>query len=383
MKNYVQSILFIVLILSSTCYSQTPTKFAGFRASRILQSYPNNQFPNAKYWERAGNFIASKFSDAEKTGIWIVSLYIDNGETQVNFPSPGGYYSNISFLSYDQNESYLKHFDTTGVKIWLQVEPGGASVDTLIHIVLNRYKNHSCVVGFGVDVEWYNAHLYSGGGKITDAVAKRWENKVKSINPNYSLFLKHYSPTWMPPAYRGNILFVDDSQDFGSMSYFLSEFKSWGNKFKPNKVAFQFGYPKDKVWWSVYSDPVKKLGDTLFKSVSNCAGVFWVDFTINQVYPITAIHEELPIALNFDLYQNYPNPFNPVTTIAFSIPSMQKVTLKVYDILGNEVSTLIDKEINAGSYSTQFDASQLASGIYFYTLRTENYLKSKKMMLIK
>jgi len=87
---------------------------------------------------------------------------------------------------------------------------------------------------------------------------------------------------------------------------------------------------------------------------------------------------------NFNLEQNYPNPFNPTTTINFSIPTSSKVSLKVYDALGKEVSTLVDEFKNAGNYSADFTAtSSLTSGIYFYTITAGNFVDTKKLMLVK
>jgi hypothetical protein len=85
----------------------------------------------------------------------------------------------------------------------------------------------------------------------------------------------------------------------------------------------------------------------------------------------------------FSLSQNYPNPFNPNTSIQYAISSRQFVSLKVYDILGNEVATLVYEYKNAGSYSTEFNASQLASGFYYYQLRAGNYIETMKMVLMK
>lgn len=86
---------------------------------------------------------------------------------------------------------------------------------------------------------------------------------------------------------------------------------------------------------------------------------------------------------NFELGQNYPNPFNPVTNIKYSVPVSGNVVLKVYDVLGREVATLLNSVQEAGSHSINFDASALSSGMYIYTLTTGNYTASKKMMLMK
>jgi hypothetical protein len=85
----------------------------------------------------------------------------------------------------------------------------------------------------------------------------------------------------------------------------------------------------------------------------------------------------------FILEQNYPNPFNPSTTISFSVPEIEFVTLKVYDVLGNEIATLINEEKSAGSYEILFDATDLSSGIYFYRLQAGSFVETKKMVLMK
>ena len=85
----------------------------------------------------------------------------------------------------------------------------------------------------------------------------------------------------------------------------------------------------------------------------------------------------------YSLSQNYPNPFNPVTNIKFSIPTGSVVKLTVFDITGREVATLINQNLNAGSYTADFDASKLSSGIYFYTITAGDFTDTKKMMLVK
>ena len=85
----------------------------------------------------------------------------------------------------------------------------------------------------------------------------------------------------------------------------------------------------------------------------------------------------------FHLHQNYPNPFNPTTKIRFEIPGISFVTLKIYDVLGNEIATLINEEKPAGNYKITFNASNLSSGIYFYTLRAGDFIQTKKFVLLK
>ncbi|MBT8391626.1 MAG: T9SS type A sorting domain-containing protein [Ignavibacteriaceae bacterium] len=87
--------------------------------------------------------------------------------------------------------------------------------------------------------------------------------------------------------------------------------------------------------------------------------------------------------VQFDLLQNYPNPFNPVTSIKFSVPETSPVTIKVFDVLGNEVAILVDEVKTAGSYKVFYDGSETSSGIYFYQMKAGNFISVKKMSVLK
>jgi hypothetical protein len=100
-------------------------------------------------------------------------------------------------------------------------------------------------------------------------------------------------------------------------------------------------------------------------------------------YIVTEIEHIVGELNTYSLLQNYPNPFNPSTTIQYSINDMQFVRLKVYDVLGNEVATLVNEEKSAGTYDLTFYAGNLSSGTYFYQLRTEGYVETKKMLLLR
>jgi photosystem II stability/assembly factor-like uncharacterized protein len=114
--------------------------------------------------------------------------------------------------------------------------------------------------------------------------------------------------------------------------------------------------------------------------------------TFNGGGTITSIFD-LPVeqtVSDYTLFQNYPNPFNPSTKIKFTIPNVtlsevegSLVTLKVYDVLGNEIATLVDEEKPAGVYNVQFKMNNVSSGIYFYQLRAGDFLETKKMVLMK
>jgi photosystem II stability/assembly factor-like uncharacterized protein len=103
-----------------------------------------------------------------------------------------------------------------------------------------------------------------------------------------------------------------------------------------------------------------------------------------DVNNISSVHSsDLEAPALFELKQNYPNPFNPSTVINYQLPVSGDVTLKVYDVLGNEIATLVNEEKPAGSYEVEFNASELSSGIYFYKLQAGDFVETKKMILLK
>ena len=99
--------------------------------------------------------------------------------------------------------------------------------------------------------------------------------------------------------------------------------------------------------------------------------------------PVGIDPDNQTIPVEYKLNQNYPNPFNPSTTIKYSLPKASQVTLKIYDALGNEVRSIVDKYEQAGNYVERFDGSELASGVYFYKLNAGDYTETKKMSLVK
>lgn len=136
--------------------------------------------------------------------------------------------------------------------------------------------------------------------------------------------------------------------------------------------------------------------DTLFSNMPRPSGMvfdsngnlFITSFSQDNILKVsnlpTAVENEInSVVNNFILEQNYPNPFNPTTRISWQSPVGSRQTLKVYDILGNEVATLVDEFRDAGRYDIVFDATNLSSGIYLYKLQAGNYTEIKKMILIK
>ena len=105
------------------------------------------------------------------------------------------------------------------------------------------------------------------------------------------------------------------------------------------------------------------------------------------LYILTGIEQLTDGTKTYSLSNNYPNPFNPSTKIRYSIPQISKVVIKVFDVLGNEIETLVNEEKPAGTYELTWYAESAAgglpSGVYFYQLRTNEYVETKKMLLLK
>src|SRR5690606_2904697 len=113
---------------------------------------------------------------------------------------------------------------------------------------------------------------------------------------------------------------------------------------------------------------------------------FWVidNVTVKGDIMVGVTGNGAEIPKEFALYQNYPNPFNPATKIKFDIPKQSIVSIKLYDIAGREVTRLVNNaSYSPGAYSVEFNASHLASGVYFYRIEADNFVQIKKMMLIK
>ncbi len=106
-------------------------------------------------------------------------------------------------------------------------------------------------------------------------------------------------------------------------------------------------------------------------------------FCANGQATSSVIEREHTQPKEFRLEQNYPNPFNPTTTIRYSLPSTQQVTLRLYGALGRLVVTLVNERQGAGTYTVRFNAGNLSSGTYFYQLQAGSFLEAKKMTLVK
>lgn len=206
------------------------------------------------------------------------------------------------------------------------------------------------------------------------------------------------SPKSINPTVEDGILYFSAAIDGNDKIHLF--YDQWASLFtSPVKICYTYW---DGINWSIPSDEfnnsqmprieIDSLNFLHLIFASQIGGYKYYTRTTNPL--ITTVDEKknnLPD--KYELFQNYPNPFNPTTTITFTIPrvesrhasTLQHVTLKVYDIFGREVATLVDEYKDAGVYKTQFSInnSQLSSGIYFYKIKTGDFIETKKMVLLK
>lgn len=200
-------------------------------------------------------------------------------------------------LSLQKHEEYLTYMDQLGVVVFLEIFPFKANaakgieqtdVPGAIDEWMNKFKQHPCIVGFGVDLEYYD--------KATDSAAKVWDEKLKAHYSSYRLFLRHYNKDYMPPAYRGkgDLIFIDHASE-GTVEELSKGFADWANHFSPTACAFQLGYPADEDgmngsnnlgWWKL-KDPVKDWGNAILPMVNNASqelGLVWVTAKSGKTY---------------------------------------------------------------------------------------------------
>ncbi len=166
---------------------------------------------------------------------------------------------------------------------------------------------------------------------------------------------------------------------------------NWSTATETNNAGFEIERKSNESWDKIGFIPgsgtTTELRSYSFIDENILSGFYsyrlkQIDFNGNYEYS-DVIEIEIGTPTEYSLEQNYPNPFNPTTTISYSIKKKGLVSLKVFDILGNKVKTIVNEEQESGNYKVQFNAYKIASGIYFYTLQAGEFISTKKMILLK
>ncbi len=341
---------------------------------------------------------------------------------------PGKYIYCGAYVSVDPT-AYISRYDSVNVYIWLgevkNVEISGQS-DSLVYASLNNtlIKSHDCGYTWIEDPNTNNFYFLIALLPFNDQVLfsiKDYPNYIlmKSTDGGKNFFAVDSTVKWNVD--RHQMVFDPDSVHVYAMNYDWTYNKyhlliskdsggSWNvvlsdsqrisltvGAEQPGELYFSKG---NDIYlsldfgstYSIYRQLPRKVVGIHWKTGSNLLYAA----TTKNIYEISSdgmiLIKSLPLKIeqtagNFpqriQLFQNYPNPFNPSTTIEFSLPKSSEVILKIFNILGEEVAELVSDRLSAGSYSYDWNASNMTSGVYLYRLEAGNYIETKKMILMR
>ena len=185
--------------------------------------------------------------------------------------------------------------------------------------------------------------------------------------------------------YSGDSLIYVDNVSAFVFDLLYNNYNYTDSVLKADSLAKAFaGNTTSTAYYSKMWEVSKGFTTKLFKSASHKLICLIYTAWLNAGSPVSVEDENtLQSPISFNLYQNYPNPFNPTTKISWQSLVSSWQTIKIYDVLGNEVATVVDEYKPVGSYEINFDASHLSSGIYLYMLQIGDLVETKKMTLLK
>ena len=266
-------------------------------------------------------------------------------------------------------DSLLYHFDGTDGYAYFQTRPLEGLLKSLDSMGLD--PNFNFLSFFRSLQDWYS--LYRFNATLNDEYTLlSVDTTVAGFNVRFEYLGERFPDEMIPTDPYGLI----DCKKF-LISWKVSLFFiSWIPVITTNDTIWLA--PGNEFWITQDFVPTNHIDIQLF-------GVDTWIFGSKTSDVVVPVEDELEsvIPTEFSLEQNYPNPFNPSTTIKYKINNTQFVSLKIFDVIGNEVTTLVNEEKSAGVYNVEWNATGFTSGVYFYQLKTEGLIEIKKMILMK
>jgi photosystem II stability/assembly factor-like uncharacterized protein len=291
---------------------------------------------------------------------------------------------------------------TDGAGNWIKISPQltdwvpGRRLGTLTTMAIGPTNSNVIYVGTDDSHIWVSSDNGANWNEISDGLPERWVTRV-AVDPTdenivYATFngLKWHDP--QPHVFRS----TDKGTSWTNISSNLPDAPVNAFAVDPvdparlylgNDVGMYVSFNSGQSWWVLGEGlPILPVGDIEIHPTSHdlVAGTYGRSmYKIDLDLVPTIVESSEPIVTDFKLEQNYPNPFNPSTKLSYIIGHRALVTLKVYDVLGKEVSILVNEDKPTGYYEVEFDGTELSSGIYFYSLQVGNSIQTRKMVLLR
>jgi len=332
--------------------------------------------PNSVYYMARSNNLVCKSTDNGAT--WI-GLTRDTSAITLAWNGLHFLDENTGFVAGKVENQLMK--TTDGGASWIQLSPN-AGVD--LNDVYFTDINHGVVIGKNRTVKytedggltWNNAVLNNiPAGAPSTAELKR----VTFVNSNVGYIAGALNFKTNDGGKSWDYLAIPDpTKTMNTVSVYNNSVCLVG----ANKVYESTD--EGATWRDIVDTSVVKI-TSIYGSKYDLSGNVWISGAYSSIYTTNPlVNVDDPIAnYSFNIQQNYPNPFNPSTKITYSLNNFGKVNLSVYNLLGQKVAELVNTEQAAGDYTVNFNADNLSSGVYFYTLKFDNVVKTKKMVLLK
>jgi len=370
----------------ATLNSQFP--WGGMEDQSLIHLCPNCWNENLVSHEFAHQWFGDLLSPATWSDVWL-------NEGFASYCEALWYEDAYGYNQYKQHINTQAYAYFSGNPGWPIYNPAWSEVTPDINTLYNyaiTYVKGSCVlhmlryvVGDSLFFEIINTYASDPVHKYDVVTTADFNEKVNSVTgEDYNWFFDQwvYSPNH--PVYQNTYIISESGQNW-NVELTINQIQQNTGFFKmPVELKITFSDATDTTF-KILNDMNNQVFDFLFdKEPVN----LFFDSGFNIVLKsestiLVSVEDNNQTPMEFNLEQNYPNPFNPSTTIKFNIPEQEFVSLKIYDVMGNEVEVLLNEDKQAGSHNIEFDASRLASGTYFYKLQAGSYVDIKKMVLLK
>jgi hypothetical protein len=292
---------------------------------------------------------------------------LHEGARDMTFDTQGNiYFLSEILLTFTTSKFAVTKMTTSSAIIWEKIY--GSGNDRIIPTDLNTDNNNNAIVIFKQPNPSNNNKYDAVTIKYGPAGDSLWAKRIRGFNN------KDVMPNGLTVDINNFIYVTGQYPMESSSSQFIQKYSPVGDS------LWNFNIQGVSYWSIGWFVKIDNSGNAIVAS-SRESGIMLTKFA--NATSIKQTSSEIPES--FSLGQNYPNPFNPVTVIRYSLIGNRFVTLKVFDVLGNEIATLVNEKQNSGTYSYQFSTVnyQLASGTYFYRLTTDEFSETKKMILTK